>query len=229
MNGAGTNQSAASVSSAIFDLDGTLLNSMPIWEDLGNRYLEGLGIVPEKGLADRLRPMTMAESSQYLKEKYDLSDSADRISTAMLRLLDEFYEKEVQLKDGARDLLREFQQRKMPLALASAGVPHQETAALKRLGILDCFTVRLFCEELHLSKETPEIYQLASVRLGCPPSRCLVFEDQLPAIRAAKSGGFKTAAVFDEASSQDWPELKKTADYSLENLIISRDPEISFF
>ena len=93
---------------AIFDVDGTLLDSMHIWRGLGERYLRRKGITAEGGLADTLYPMSLEESSIYLKQRYSLTDSVEKIVSDTVAMIEEFYRDEVSLKPGVGSYLKDF-------------------------------------------------------------------------------------------------------------------------
>ena len=99
----------------IFDADGTLLDSMPIWDDLGARYLKGIGIEAEPGLSEILFCMSLEESAAYMKRTYGLSQTEEEIRNGVLAKLDDFYVNEVQAKPGVSEFLRTLHERKVPM------------------------------------------------------------------------------------------------------------------
>lgn len=204
------------ISAAIFDIDGTLLDSSGIWKDLGGRYLRGIGVTPRPGLAGILAPMTMQESCQYLRETYGLPASEADIQSELLGMISRFYREECALKPGAAELLEVLQNRGVTMALATAGDRELSRTALGRLGVLRYFSGIVTCDE-YGSKNRPGIFLAAAVLTGSSPTECAIFEDSLQAVRTADSAGFLTAAVRDISEPRQ-DELRSCADFYAESL-----------
>lgn len=204
---------------AIFDVDGTLLDSMPIWRDAGTRYLTGLGITPEPGLAEILFPMSFEEGAAYLKQQYSLKQAAGEIQADVSSIIGGFYRDEVMLKPGAADFLARLRQEGIPMALATTGDPPLIAAALERLGVAGYFSRTFTCAELNTSKREPDIYLAAAAFLGCRPEETAVFEDVLHAVRAAAGAGFLTVAVADAESAADRGEIRSRAHWYMEDFM----------
>ena len=199
----------------IFDVDGVLLNSMPVWENLGEIYLEHLGIEAEKGLGETLFAMSLEEGADYLIENYGLKQTPEEIIAGLNREVQDFYGRKVPLKEGVRGYLQEFRDRKIPMAIATSGDRANAEAALKRLKVLSYFRAVFTCSEIGSSKSHPDIYYAAALQLDTDPSDTWVFEDALHAIRTAKKAGFRTAGVYDRASGRDLAQIRDTADIYL--------------
>lgn len=199
----------------IFDVDGVLLNSMPVWENLGEIYLEHLGIEAEKGLGETLFAMSLEEGADYLIENYGLKQTPEEIIAGLNREVQDFYGRKVPLKEGVRGYLQEFRDRKIPMAIATSGDRANAEAALKRLKVLSYFRAVFTCTEIGSSKSQPDIYYAAALQLDTDPSDTWVFEDALHAIRTAKKAGFRTAGVYDRASGRDLAQIRDTADIYL--------------
>ena len=199
----------------IFDVDGVLLNSMPVWENLGEIYLEWLGIEAEKGLGETLFAMSLEEGADYLIENYGLKQTPEEIIAGLNREVQDFYGRKVPLKEGVRGYLQEFRDRKIPMAIATSGDRANAETALKRLKVLSYFRAVFTCTEIGSSKSQPDIYYAAALQLDADPSDTWVFEDALHAIRTAKKAGFRTAGVYDRASGRDLAQIRDTADIYL--------------
>ena len=202
---------------AIFDIDGTLIDSMKVWDDLGARYLISIGVTPEPDLARILFPLTLAEGCAYIKEHYHLRESEKEIETGIHAIFARFYREEVMLKPGAERLLRLLDARKIPMVLATVGDTELEIAALTRLGVFRYFRKLFNCSDYRTSKREPLIYEKAASYLGTKPQETLVFEDTFAAVHSAKMAGFRVVAVQDEASLSDREKIRAEADIYLEN------------
>lgn len=197
---------------AIFDIDGTLLDSMPIWMDAGARYLRGLGLVPEEGLGDKLFSMTMAEGADYLNHAYGLCRETSRIIDEINAIVEEFYFREAPLKPGAMELLDWMRADGMKLWAATSTDHHLIEGAFRRLGILEYFSGIFTCSQVGAGKDKPLIYEMAAQAMGTAPEETCVLEDALHALVTAKKAGFFTIGVYDEASISKQKELQKEAD-----------------
>ena len=202
-----------------FDIDGTLLDSTGVWDDLGVRYLASLGVQAEPGLEERLFVLTLDEGVAYLREHYGLAQSAGQVRQGISVVLEGFYREEVRLKPGAESLVHALRDAGVRMVLTTAGDPVLGRAALERLGIWDCFERLLSCDAYATTKAEPTIYRMAAEALGLPPREVLVVEDTLQALRCASEAGFPTCAVEDEASEADRVAIRAQADAYLRDLI----------
>ena len=202
----------AGMKGAIFDVDGTLLDSSAVWDDAGERYLNRLGIQAEPGLGRKLFTMTLEEGASYLKETYKLAGSEREILEGVLQVVEDFYRYEAQLKPGAAACLEMLQERGVPMVVLSSSDETHIRAALERTGILDHFQEILTCSEIGFSKNCPEGFQLACGRLGTEPGETWVFEDALYSIKTARAAGLHALGLFDESSAADQDEIRQTAD-----------------
>ena len=202
----------------IFDADGTLLDSMPIWDDLGARYLKGIGIEAEPGLSEILFCMSLEESAAYMKRTYGLSQTEEEIRNGVLAKLDDFYANEVPAKPGADEFLRTLHERQVPMMIATSSSRHHIEAAMRRLGFLDYFAGIITCEEVGSGKSRPDIYLKCAEAIGLPPEEVCVVEDVIHAVRTANAAGFPTAGVYDAASAKDTADMKKECSIYLHDL-----------
>lgn len=202
----------------ILDIDGTLIDSMPIWDDLGARYLRSRNVEPKQDLGQILYPMTIEEGVHYLREHYALPESEDEIRAGLMRVLDRFYREEVPLKAGALEFVTHLHTAGIPMILATIGDRELERAALTRLSVWSYFADMLLCEDYGTTKRESVIYQQCAERLGLMPQDILVVEDLLQAIRSAHAAGFVTAAVYDAASAHDYPVMQREADIAVRSL-----------
>ena len=202
---------------AIFDADGTLLDSMGIWKDAGARYLKSFGKKTPPELSDILWNMSIPEGAAYLKETYMLPLSAEEIRQGILDVVRDFYCQEVLLKPGVFSFLQEMKTRGIPMVIATSSDRSYLETAFRRLGV-DSFFERIFtCEEAGAGKESPKIYLDAAACLKLAPEEIWVFEDALFAAKTAKQAGFRVVGVYDESSKTDEEKLRKLCDTYIRN------------
>ena len=204
------------IKAAIFDLDGTLLDSTTMWENLGERFLQSRDIVPEEDLRDKIWDLSLPESAAFFKREYALSMSEEEIIARLNELPESVYTSEAPLKSGVKRLLGSLQMLDIKTALATAADKNLASAALARTGISEHFSGIFSCSE-HGAKTSPDIFLKAAELLGTNPQETVVFEDSLTAVQTAKAAGFITAAVFDK-SEKNPDLLRDTADFYGENL-----------
>ncbi len=204
---------------AVFDVDGTLLDSMEIWENLSERYLESLGVKAEPGLSRILNTMSTRQGTEYLIEHYGLKLDLQQAIAGINKMLYGFYSCEAPLKEGVRECLEELKSRKIPMIVATSGDRENVEAAFARHGILPYFQEILTCSEMNTDKTSPDIFMEAARRMQAAPEDVLVFEDALHALETAGKAGFQTAAVYDRYSAGQETEIRVTADYYLHSFL----------
>ena len=211
---------------AVFDVDGTLLDSMPIWENASERFLEGLGIEAEPGLNEIMFRMSLDEGAAYLRSAYNLAMTDQEIKEGVLGVIRDFYFYQAQPKPGAGEFLAQMKAREIPMYIATSSNREHIRAAFERLGVYNYFDGLITCEEAGAGKSDPRIFLLAADRMGLEPADIFVFEDVIHAIRTANSAGFVTVGVYDAASSSDNTAIREESGlylHSLENWERFRD------
>ena len=196
----------------IFDLDGTLLDSMYIWDTLAEDYLKSIGVEAKPGLCDAVNTLMMEDAAVYLKEEYALSYPTEKILDDIFAIVDDFYFNITSLKDGVLDFLTQLKNSGIKMCIATASERYVVEAALKRCRVYDFFDRIFTCSEVGRSKTDPDIFFEAAKFLEEQPKDILVFEDALFAAQTAKNSGFKVCGVYDP-SEKCTEELKSTADY----------------
>ena len=185
---------------AIFDLDGTLLDSMDMWLNAGELFLESLGIKAEEGLGAALLQMNVEEGALYIQKKYGLELTCKEISEGTAAVVKKTYAEKIQPKDGVVDFLRLLEEKKIPCAILTGSDREMFDGCLKKQGLEKFFKKILTCSELKMSKSNPEIYSVAAEILGTRAHQTLVFEDAPEAIKSATSAGFFTVGIFDQCT-----------------------------
>ncbi len=197
---------------AIFDVDGTILDSMPAWFDIGKRYIISLGIEPDPDLSDRLFHMALNDGADFINEHYHLNKTRKEIIHGITDLVMDFYENEAPFKEGVKELLDALKAHNIPMSIATAGDMSYLGAALKRLGIDDYFEHIYTCTDLNTNKSSPYIFQRAAEDMGLSPQDVYVFEDALKAVRTAKAAGFKVVGIYDFWSAEAQYDIKSLCD-----------------
>ncbi len=197
----------------IFDADGTLLDSMYIWQELGGRYLRSLDIMPERDLAKILYPLSLEQGCEYLQKNYVPEKNLDEIRDGIVRIIQDFYIDEVELKNGAKNFLEAMSKKNIPMVIATSGDRVLLNAALERNGVDKYFSAIFTCSELNTNKHEPEIYLKCAEFLKLQPENIAVFEDSLFAIETAKAAGFITFGVEDDSNKFEREKIIETADY----------------
>ena len=161
--------------------------------------------------------MHLPAAAVYTKEKYNLPESAEQIVDEWLKLCAEAYLSNVDLKSGVYDYLKKLYDNGIKMAFATASEKVVCEKTLKNHGIFDFFTDFAYVSEINIGKTEPDIYLLASERIGVPPKECIVFEDIIEGIRSANKANFITCGVFDKSSAKDEYEIRKIADYYIKS------------
>ncbi|MCR6544223.1 HAD family hydrolase [Dehalobacterium formicoaceticum] len=198
---------------AIFDLDGTLLDSMHIWDNIGGKFLELYDITPEQELEEVLKPLSVKDAASYLKTSYALDLDENQIADQIFGLAEKEYQENIILKPRVADYLKKLYSQKTKMCVATASDHGTTEEVLDRLGILRYFEFVITCPEVGCGKESPRIYQLAAQRLGCDPMEVVIFEDALHCIKTAKDAGFYVVGVRDKSTEQEKEEIESLCDY----------------
>jgi HAD superfamily hydrolase (TIGR01509 family) len=199
---------------AIFDVDGTLLDSMFIWDTIGEAYLRSIGYQPKENLNETFKNMSLHQAARYYQTEYGVTLSIDEIMDGVNAMLERYYRFEVPLKPGVAELLERLRQSGVKLCIATATDRHLVEAALDRCGVLSCFGEIFTCNEVGHGKDEPDIFEAALRFLGTEKSETVVFEDSLYAIRTAKETGFPVAAVYD-SHEKEQDKVRLLADIYL--------------
>lgn len=198
----------------IFDMDGTLVDSMGYWHRLGFEYLAGNGMSEEDAvkLFEQVKTMTLLQAAQLFLDALGIDGEPMDVLTGMREIMEQHYRMDVERKPGVLEYLQKLKAEGCRLCVATATDEDLAHICLRRLGLDDCFEFLLSCQTLGIGKDNPEIYLQAAKRLGAQPEECVVFEDALFAAQTAKQAGFYTTAVQDDNQAKDWAQLSALAD-----------------
>ena len=189
---------------AIFDLDGTLLDSNGMWKTLGEKFLRSIGKIPAPDLSERLWDMSLKDAAKLLKTEYSLSFSEDEIIEKAVKMSEYFYLNEAKPKNGAREILERLKMLNVQIKLVTSSDENLAEKSLERLDLLKYFS--------EIYGKADKSKQSAYLNACNIPYETVVFEDALYAVRTAKAAGFTVCAVYD-FSERDQETLKQTADF----------------
>ena len=196
---------------AIFDFDGTLFDSMFIWDSVGEIYLRSLGKEPKLSMREDVRALSLYQSACYFQKEYDLSLSVEQIMTGINQTIEHFYIHEVLPKPGVVDFLEQMKKAEIQMCIATASDRYQIEAALNRCGMEHYFDAIFTCSEVGHGKDEPVIFRKAMEYFGADRNTTVIFEDAVHAIQTAKADGFAVVAVFDYSEKQQ-KEIRDLSD-----------------
>lgn len=209
------------ISGAIFDLDGTLLNSMYMWENIGRNYLIDLGISPENDINEKLKPLSLLQAAEYLRANYGIDKTNEEIIAGVTAKIAHFYTCEVKPKDGALNFVKSLREKGVKMCIATASDTGLVSAALRLCG-MDEFFERIFtCTEVKSGKDSPKIYDTALEFLGTKKSETVIFEDAFHAAQTAKLAGYTVVGMYDDFEKENEEQMKRFTDkfiYSFDEL-----------
>ena len=205
------------IKAVIFDLDGTLVDSMGIWRNVDVEFLGRRGISLPDDLPQELESMEFMEVARYFKDRFSLPDTPEEIAAEWTEMAMDQYLHKVAMKPGLREFLDYLKQKQIPAAIASSNHVNLVQAALRGHKLEDFFSAVVTCGDVERAKPEPDVYIEAARRLGTAAEHCMVFEDIPVGIRAGKSAGMRTCAVRDDYSQCQDAEKRRLADYYIES------------
>ena len=193
------------IKGAIFDMDGTLVDSLMIWEVLwdrfGNRFLNGGKFRPSEESDKAVRTMTLKDAMNYLYDIYRIGNSGEELFEFTTETMRDFYSQEVMLKKGVKEFLEYCYQRGVKMCIASATEKSLIKTALKHCNIEKYFSEIFSCADIGKGKEEPDVYLTALEYLGTEKEETYVFEDSQIAIATADKIGIRTVGIYDKSNS----------------------------
>lgn len=200
------------IKAAIFDLDGTLVDSMWVWEQIDIDYLSEHGHAVPKNLSDEITHLSFTQTAEYFKNRFLLEDTIENIITTWNTMAYYHYLNNVKLKPGVLEYLIHLKERGIKIALATSNSPTLLEATLKSNKIYHLFDCITTTDEVKRNKNYPDIYLLSAEKLNVAPKECIVFEDIIAAVNGAKLAKMKVVAVYDKYSEHQKDTLQSTAD-----------------
>ena len=203
------------IDSAIFDLDGTLIDSMHVWTKIDVDFLTGRGIdVPGNYTAD-ICDMTFREAADYTVRTFCLTDTPEELIEEWNRMAAVEYGQNIYLKPYAREYLERLKRSNIKLGIATSLPQVLYEPVLKLNGIYDFFDAICTVEDVTRGKEYPDLFIHTADRLKASPECCVVFEDILPAVLSARAAGMRVCAVYDDSSKEKWMDITLAAEWAI--------------
>ncbi len=200
----------------IFDMDGTLVDSMGYWTRLAEEYLHSKGISSiSEDVQEKVKVMTVPESAALFEKEYGFSCSVETLCKEMNDIMEAHYQQDIPLKPGVSDFLKKLHEQGVQMCVASSTAAPLMEACLRRLDVLDYFQFLLSCEEVGAGKTQPDVYHQACEKLGACHAETAVYEDALYAAKTAKEAGYYVVGVYEDSDKAHWNELVQLADETI--------------
>ncbi len=200
-----------SIKGIIFDFDGTLFDSMSIWETAGSDFLNSIGEIAENDLSKKLSAMSLSQSAEYLKKQYSLPMTVNEIINGINKIIEDYYLYQIKPKKNVITVLSDFKEKGIKMCIATATDRYLIEAALKRYDMVKYFDVIFTCSEVGHGKDEPYIFEYACEYLKVNKGEIVIFEDAYHAAETAKNAGFYVVGVYDKYENLT-DELKKISD-----------------
>lgn len=196
---------------AIFDLDGTILDSMWVWEQVDVNFLGNRGISVPKDYAKEISAMNIITAAEYTIARFGLPETAEQVAAEWYDMAMKEYAEDVQLKAGAREYMAYLKAKDVKLAVATSSPRELFLPCLENNEIFEFFDTIVTTMEVERGKDFPDVYEEAARRISLKPSECMVFEDILKGIKAAKQGGFYVVALEEDHAIEDREEIRQVS------------------
>lgn len=205
------------IKGVIFDLDGTLIDSMWVWDQIDIEYLSEKNLEVPKNLNDEIGHLSFNQVAVYFKERFKLKDSLDEIKQRWSDMAYYHYSTDIKLKEGVVEFLKFLKESNIKIGLATSNSHDLLEVVLKNNNIYDYFDAITITDEVSVGKHEPDVYLLAAKKLNVSPSECLVFEDIVQAIKGAKKAEMKVIGVADSRNLDDRDEIISLTDKFITN------------
>lgn len=207
---------------AIFDLDGTIIDSMNVWEEIDRKFLEKRNIQIPKDYIEKINSMSFEEVAKYTIKRFKLNESVDSLIKEWNDMAIYEYSNNIKLKPNVKKYLKKLKEKNIKIGLATSSPKQLYEVVLKNNKIYDYFDTFTSVDDVKRDKNYPDIYLYTAKKLGLNPNECVVFEDILIAINTLKEANFKAIGVYDKSSHKDLDKVKEKCDkfiYDFEELL----------
>lgn len=202
----------------IFDVDGTILDTMEMWRNLDIEFLNRMNVTPEEDYPEIVNKMTLEEGVAYTKNHFRLSLTEEEILGIIREMAGSFYSSRAELKPHVREFLAEAKRRGIPMSIATSSHMAFIESALQRNGVLNYFNGIFSGSDYGINKSRPDLYFMAAESIGTEPENTWVFEDAYHALHTAREAGFKVVGVYDASNRNFLEEMKREADLYMDDL-----------
>lgn len=207
------------IKAVIFDLDGTLIDSTSLWQDVDRRYLARFGIAFEENVSEEIKTMTFNESARYFIERFNIPRSEDEIKSDWNEMVLEEYRDHVQCKEGVHRFLHALASHGIKMCVATSCNKEHAILALERLNILNYFAFVRTCSEAGKNKEFPDLFLQCAEMMEIDPEACYIVEDLYMALKVANDVGFHTIGVLDDLNKKERDKIVTLCNYHVSSFI----------
>ena len=201
------------IKACIFDLDGTLLDSMSLWQEVDRKFLANHGIEFKPIYSEEIKKMSFNESAKYFIEKFNIPKSEDEIKAESNKMVEVEYRDNILGKTGSLEILERFKAAGIILCVATSCNIEHAKMALDRLGMLPYFSFVLTCADVGKNKEYPDVFHACAEKMDVHPHECVVFEDLYMALHVCHKAGYLTVGMYDHLSAHEKIKAKEICNY----------------
>ena len=210
-------QTVEPLRAAIFDFDGTLIDSMKMWHTIPSSYARSLGKEPDVDFDEKAKYLSLEESAEEFRRMYGIRYTNEEIIGQIMDMVHGFYRETLPLKPGVREILQEFREKGIRMCIATMTPSKMIYDACTRLDILDYFEAIYSCSDYGIGKDTPDIYDMAAEKMGVTRRESIVFEDMVRAVITAHRAGYRVVGIRDEESRKDWERITAESDLTMDS------------
>ena len=207
---------------AIFDLDGTIIDSMDVWERIDIKFLEKRNITMPNDYIEKINSMSFEEVAKYTIERFNLNESVDSLIKEWNEMAIYEYSNNIKLKPNVKEYLDKLKENNIKIGLATSSAKELYEPVLKNNEVYDYFDTFTSVDDVKRDKNYPDIYLYTAKKLSLKPNECIGFEDILIGVNTLKKADFNAVGVYDKYSHKDIDKIKAVCDkfiYSFEELL----------
>lgn len=207
----------SNIKAVIFDLDGTLIDSMWVWKQVDIEYLKKRGILLPEDLQKCIEGLSFTETAVYFKKRFELEDSIEEIKAEWTEMVGDYYRASIKAKKGVREFLSYLSENNYRIGLATSNFKDLAMDVLKNNDLIQYFDEIVTTCEVPRDKSYPDVFLETAKRLGASPAECIVFEDTLSAVLGALKAGMRVIGVYDSLGTCTPEELAEKTEYIIED------------